>query len=155
MLSISFVSSAAGLWLHLMYVCAWPLCQSAVFFSREQLARWLWAPYSDGAGMDCFSRQSIRPPYPHCPPPCHVSPHLTMCSGPSTSPATHSFPPLQISSLSSPQGPDAKFLASVKLDCSLPEPGVGTSVQSEEAVLSESPGAASWSVELETELAEI
>ncbi|GMH31914.1 hypothetical protein Nepgr_033758 [Nepenthes gracilis] len=78
-----------------------------------------------------------------------------MCSGPSTSPATHSFPPLQTTSLSSPQGPDAKFLASVKLDCSLPELEVGISVQSKEAVLTESPSAVSGSVELETELAEI
>ncbi|GMH02026.1 hypothetical protein Nepgr_003865 [Nepenthes gracilis] len=90
---------------------------------------------SDGASMDCFSRQSIRPPRPHCPSPCHVSPHPTMCSGPSTSPATHSFPPIQITSLSSPQGPNAKFLASVKLDCSLPEPGVGLSVQKLETEL--------------------
>ncbi|GMH15641.1 hypothetical protein Nepgr_017482 [Nepenthes gracilis] len=105
--------------------------------------------------MDCSSREVIRPPRPHGPSPFHVSSHPAMCSGPSSSPATHPFPPLQKAPLSSSSGPDANFLASVKLDCSLPELGDGFSVQSKEAAHLEFPGAEPGFAKLEPELAEI
>ncbi|GMH25323.1 hypothetical protein Nepgr_027166 [Nepenthes gracilis] len=83
--------------------------------------------------MDCSSREVFSPSRPQGPPPFHDSSHPALRLDPSTSPAIHPFPPLQKAPLSPSPGPDAIFLASMKLDCSLPESSNGISVRSKES----------------------
>ncbi|GMH07521.1 hypothetical protein Nepgr_009361 [Nepenthes gracilis] len=105
--------------------------------------------------MDCSSREVISPSQPQGPPPFHDSFHPALRSDASTSPAIHPFPPLQKAPLSPSPGPDAIFLASVKLDCSPPESGDGIFVRSKEAAPLEYPGSEPGSAELKPESVEI